>query len=250
MRAFRAVFLVFVVWASVSVGDPCATALSRESIAGKTILFVGPPGAGKGTQAAALVQAGFLQISTGDMLRAEVKAGTPMGLAVAKVMKEGGLVPSEYVNELLRRRLASATVTDALLFDGYPRKLEELEELVKELAKVGRRIDFAFFFDLQVEEAVQRLSGRRVCPVCGATYHVEANPPKVADQCDHGHGALAQRPDDKPETIRSRYRIYGEETFPVIERLQAMGLLVTVPVSSGGPEESTRHIQARLRGGQ
>jgi len=231
----------------VETARACSGQLAAQgALANRTILLVGPPGAGKGTQASALVERfGLVHLSTGDMLREEVKEQTEIGKAVEPFMKSGGLVPSHYLATLLANRIKAVPPERGILFDGYPRRHVELLELDKLLAEAGRRIDFAFFIDLEVEEAIPRLSGRRVCPKCHANYHVHSNPPKVHGVCDKCATALVQRPDDNAETIAKRYQKYGEETFPVIQALEARGLVSLLP-GTAPVEEVTEQILKRL----
>ena len=177
------------------------------------IILLGAPGAGKGTQAQFICEKyGIPQISTGDMLRAAVKAGTPLGVAAKKIMDEGGLVSDEIIIGLVKDRLQEADCQSGCLFDGFPRTIPQAEAL----REAGVAIDKVVEIHVEDEEIVQRMSGRRVHPASGRTYHVVFNPPKVEGQDDVTGDALIQRDDDSEATVRHRLKVYHDQTAPLV----------------------------------
>ena len=178
------------------------------------LILLGPPGAGKGTQATFIKEKfGIPQISTGDMLRAAVKAGTPLGLAAKKVMDEGKLVSDDIIIGLVKERLKEADCKKGYLFDGFPRTIPQAEALREQNVNV----DHVLEIDVPDEEIIQRMSGRRVHPASGRTYHVKFNPPKVAGKDDVTGENLIQRDDDKEETVRKRLDVYRAQTKPLVD---------------------------------
>ncbi len=176
-------------------------------------ILLGGPGAGKGTQANYIKEKfGIPQISTGDMLRAAVKAGTPLGLEAKKVMESGGLVSDEIILGLVKERIQEADCASGFLFDGFPRTLAQAESLKTD----GVNIDCVIEIDVDDEEIIKRMSGRRAHLASGRTYHVIYNPPKVEGKDDETGEELVQREDDKEETVRERLRVYHEQTEPLI----------------------------------
>lgn len=177
------------------------------------IMLLGMPGAGKGTQARFLSEKFRIpQISTGDMLRAAVKAGTPLGAQARSCMERGALVPDEVVIELVKERVAQPDCANGFIIDGFPRNIAQAEAL----RRAGVDIDWVLEIDVRDQEILRRLSGRRVHPGSGRTYHVEFSPPKVAGKDDVSGEALVQRPDDKEETVRHRIATYHEQTRPLV----------------------------------
>ena len=177
------------------------------------LILLGPPGAGKGTQAAFIKEAyGIPQISTGDMLRAAVKAGTPLGLAAKKVMDSGGLVSDDIITALVRDRLNAPDCGNGYLFDGFPRTIPQAEAM----RKADVPIDYVLEIDVPDSAIIERMSGRRVHPASGRTYHVKFNPPKVPGKDDVTGENLIQRDDDKEETVRNRLAVYHAQTEPLI----------------------------------
>ncbi|MFM9883732.1 MAG: adenylate kinase [Burkholderiales bacterium] len=178
------------------------------------LILLGPPGAGKGTQAVFIKERfGIPQISTGDMLRAAVKAGTSLGVAAKKVMDAGGLVSDDIIIGLVKDRLQEPDCKSGYLFDGFPRTIPQADAM--KAADV--RIDFVLEIDVDDAEIIQRMSGRRVHPGSGRTYHVRFNPPKVADRDDLTGEPLIQRDDDKEETVRTRLDVYRAQTRPLVD---------------------------------
>ncbi|MFN3886518.1 MAG: adenylate kinase [Aquabacterium sp.] len=178
------------------------------------LILLGAPGAGKGTQAAFLCQKyGIPQISTGDMLRAAVKAGTELGLAAKKVMDAGGLVSDDIIIGLVKERIAQADCANGFLFDGFPRTIPQAEAM----KAAGVKIDFVLEIDVPDSSIIDRMSGRRVHVASGRTYHVTFNPPKVAGKDDVTGEDLIQRDDDKEETVRKRLDVYHQQTRPLVD---------------------------------
>jgi len=178
------------------------------------LILLGAPGAGKGTQAAFLCQKyGIPQISTGDMLRAAVKAGTELGLAAKKVMDAGGLVSDDIIIGLVKERIQQADCANGFLFDGFPRTIPQAEAM----KAAGVKIDFVLEIDVPDSSIIERMSGRRVHVASGRTYHVVFNPPKVAGKDDATGEDLIQREDDKEETVRKRLDIYHQQTRPLVD---------------------------------
>jgi adenylate kinase len=177
------------------------------------LILLGAPGAGKGTQAAFLCQKfGIPQISTGDMLRAAVKAGTELGLAAKKVMDAGGLVSDDIIIGLVKERITQTDCANGFLFDGFPRTIPQAEAM----KAAGVKIDFVLEIDVPDSSIIERMSGRRVHVASGRTYHVVFNPPKVAGKDDATGEDLIQRDDDKEETVRKRLDIYHQQTKPLV----------------------------------
>jgi adenylate kinase len=178
------------------------------------LILLGPPGAGKGTQAGFLREKfGIPQISTGDMLRAAVKAGTPLGIAAKKVMDAGQLVSDDIIIGLVEERLKAPDCANGYLFDGFPRTIPQAEAL----KKAGVGIDYVLEIDVPDEEIVTRMSGRRVHPASGRTYHLKFNPPKVEGRDDATGEPLVQRDDDREETVKKRLDVYRAQTRPLVE---------------------------------
>jgi adenylate kinase len=181
------------------------------------LILLGPPGAGKGTQAGFITaRFGIPQVSTGDMLRAAIKAGTPLGKAAREVMDRGQLVPDGIVVELVRRRLEAPDCRNGYLFDGFPRTIAQAEAM----RSAGVPIDFVLEIDVPDEEIIARMGGRRVHPASGRTYHEKFNPPRVAGRDDVTGEPLVLREDDKETTVRKRLEVYKAQTRPLIEYYQ------------------------------
>jgi adenylate kinase len=177
------------------------------------LILLGPPGAGKGTQAQFITEAhGIPQISTGDMLRAAVKAGTPLGLAAKKVMDSGGLVSDEIIIGLVKDRLTAPDCAKGYLFDGFPRTIPQADAM----KDAGVALDYVLEINVPDAVIVERMSGRRVHPASGRTYHVKFNPPKVAGRDDVTGDALIQRDDDKEETVQHRLAVFHSQTEPLL----------------------------------
>jgi adenylate kinase len=193
------------------------------------IVLLGAPGAGKGTQGAVLSKNYKIpHISTGDILREAVKNGTSMGKRARIFMDKGELVPDEVVIGIIVDRLGQNDTKKGYILDGFPRTLKQAEELDAALGKIGSGIDVVLYFEIPEDIAIERLTGRRVCPKCGANYHVKNIPPKAEGICDKCGKRLYQRPDDKLETVKNRLKIYEDQTRPLIEYYMKNGALKKV----------------------
>jgi len=193
------------------------------------LVLLGPPGAGKGTQAKVLSEDyNIPHISTGDILREAVKAKTPVGMKAKEFMDKGGLVPDEVVIEIVAGRVAMPDCKKGFILDGFPRTGPQAKALDFTLAQLKCPIDLVLYFKTSVETIIQRLSGRRVCRNCAATYHIRNIPPKVTGKCDLCGGELYQRDDDKEETVRNRIKVYESTVPQVIDYYEAKGILRTV----------------------
>lgn len=205
-------------------------------------VFLGPPGAGKGTQAKlASEKLGVPQVSTGDLLRDEVKMATPLGLAAQGFMKEGKLVPDDLVLTLFRARLERPDARTGYILDGYPRNLDQAHSL-EGMAKLDR----AIYFEISLDELVTRLVERRSCPKCHHTYNLKTNPPKVAGRCDVDGTGLVQRPDDNRESVTTRFEVYRKQTSPLLDYYRRQGILRTVP-ATGSVNDIHSRVLAELR---
>ncbi len=190
------------------------------------IILLGPPGAGKGTQAKMLIDSyGIPQISTGDMLRAAVKNQTQLGLEAKKFMDSGQLVPDSVVIGLAKDRIAQPDCAKGFMLDGFPRTVPQAEALDKVLADMGKKIDHVISIEVANSELMGRLTGRRTCKACGQGFHVMFDPPKTAGKCDKCGGDLFQRDDDNETTVGNRLKVYDDQTKPLIDYYQAKGLL-------------------------
>jgi adenylate kinase len=191
------------------------------------LILLGPPGAGKGTQAKMLTEEFSIpQISTGDILRAAVKAGTPMGVKARAYMDAGGLVPDDVVVGIVRDRLYEADCNNGFILDGFPRTVAQADALQAGLQEMCKELDRVISLNVDVEALVERLTGRRTCKECGRGYHVKFDPPCVNGVCDNCGGSLFQRDDDQEETIRKRLRVYAEQTAPLINYYRETGMLL------------------------
>ncbi|MGC9187712.1 MAG: adenylate kinase [Sulfurihydrogenibium sp.] len=209
----------------------------------KTVIFLGPPGAGKGTQSQLLKERdNFIQISTGDILREAVKNQTSLGLQAKKFMDEGKLVPDDLILNIISEKLEELKDKN-IIFDGFPRTVAQAEGLKDMLSKIGRKIDAVILFDITDEEVVKRLSGRRVCPNCGAVYHLIYNPPKNDNVCDKCGTPLIQREDDREEVIRKRLEVYHQQTAPLIDYYKDILIKINATLS---PEDIYNHIKSVL----
>lgn len=189
-------------------------------------VLLGPPGAGKGTQAVRLVEKyGVPQISTGDIFRKNIKEGTELGKKAQEYMNAGQLVPDELVVDLVKDRLMQDDCADGYLLDGFPRTIFQAEELDKFLAENGQELDAVINFEVGHDALIERLTGRRVCKKCGAGYHIKNIPPKVEGICDKCGGELEQRKDDTVETAENRIVVYNESTAPLIGYYSKTGAL-------------------------
>lgn len=193
------------------------------------MVFLGAPGAGKGTQARLISEShGIPQISTGDILRQAVREGTPLGREAQGYMDRGELVPDSVMIGLIRDRLACEDCANGFILDGFPRTLEQAKALDALLSELGKPLTHVFDVEVPRSELLARLTGRRVCRTCSASFHVEFNPPKQAGVCDLCGGELFQRADDNAETVGKRLDVYGEQTRPLTEYYREQGLLLTI----------------------
>jgi len=193
------------------------------------ILFMGPPGAGKGTQAANIVNKYNLpHISTGDMFRAAIANQTELGMTAKRYMDEGNLVPDDVTIGIVRERLSESDCQGGFLLDGFPRTVEQAKALDEIMIELAKSIEHVINIEVDFDVLKDRLTGRRICKDCGATYHVMFNPPKQADVCDKCGGDLYQRKDDNAETVASRLSVYTSQTKPLLDYYQNTGNLVNV----------------------
>ncbi len=193
------------------------------------IVMLGAPGAGKGTQAKMIAEKYTIpHISTGDIFRANIKEGTPLGLEAKSYMDQGKLVPDELTVKILLDRVAKDDCKNGYVLDGFPRTIPQANVLKEALAKQNDKIDFAINVDVPDENIVRRMSGRRACVTCGATYHIEHVPPKTEGICDKCGSALILRDDDKPDTVLNRLKVYHDQTQPLIDFYNNEGILKEV----------------------
>ena len=193
------------------------------------IVMLGAPGAGKGTQAKRIAaKFSIPHIATGDIFRANIKNNTPLGAKAKSYMDKGELVPDELVIELIMDRFAQDDCVNGYVLDGFPRTIPQAEELDKALKSVNDNLDYAIDVEVPDDNIINRMSGRRACVNCGATYHIVHNPPKVENVCDTCNGELILRDDDKPETVKNRLDVYHSQTEPLLKYYTEKGILYTV----------------------
>jgi adenylate kinase len=210
------------------------------------LILIGPPGAGKGTQAERLAEDfGLPYYATGDILRDAVKQDTELGKKAKKFMNNGDLVPDDLITEVILDRVDSEEAADGFVLDGFPRTVAQAEALEKGLADRGRELTAALLIDVPDDEVIKRLSGRRICSKNQHVYHVEFNPPKNEGVCDIDGSKLIQRDDDKPETVKKRLEVYHEQTEPLIKWYEDKGLLRRFD-GTRSPDEVNDHIRATL----
>ncbi len=208
------------------------------------LILFGPPGAGKGTQAERLRRDFQLPfISTGEMLRSNVKEGTELGKEAQRYMDAGDLVPDELIVKMAAERLQEEDAQDGFILDGFPRTIEQAKALDQQLSDLGRRVTAALLIDVPDEEVVRRLSGRRVCVKAGHNYHVEFDPPKHEGVCDQDGSRLIQRDDDKPDVVRNRLHVYHDQTEPLVELYDEQGLMRRID-GTRDPTDVHDHIRA------
>lgn len=212
----------------------------------KAIILLGAPGAGKGTLAEGVRSAtDYIHVSTGDMLRAAIKGGTPTGLEAKAWMDKGELVPDDVILRIVGERLAQGQATDQYMFDGFPRTLEQARRLDVTLERLGAHVDQVFLLEVPTPVIVSRLSGRRICKSCGAVYHVTNIPPKVEGVCDQCGGPLYQRPDDSEATVLNRLDVYQRQTASLIDFYETKGLLVRINAGTT-PQDATAELLSKL----
>jgi len=207
------------------------------------LVFLGAPGAGKGTQAAVISRKlGLAHIASGDLFRQAVEKGTELGKSVKNYMDKGALVPDEVTIQLISERLNEPDCKSGCVFDGFPRTIEQARALDKMLASRGEAIDKAIYIAVPEKELLQRLSGRWICRKCQTPYHQVTSPPKVTGKCDKCGGDLYQRSDDTEETVRERLKVYFAQTTPVLDYYKAEGELVAMDGNRGIEEVSEKII--------
>ncbi|HKB06883.1 MAG TPA: adenylate kinase [Candidatus Polarisedimenticolia bacterium] len=216
--------------------------------AGVRLVLLGAPGVGKGTQADAIAaRLGVPHISTGDLLRAAIREGSPLGRMVASIVERGELVPDALIGEVVEERLSRKDAERGFILDGFPRTLTQADLLDRFLAGRGEVLDRVILIEVPEPVIVERLAGRRFCDRCGATYHVRFSPPKVDEICDRCGAALRQRPDDAEAVIAERFRAYRDQTAPLVARYRNAGRLVPID-GQGRPEEVLGRIAVAVPG--
>lgn len=214
------------------------------------VIFMGLPGAGKGTQAEKIVEEfGIPHISTGDIFRAAMAEGTPLGLKAKEYVDKGQLVPDDVTIGIVRERLSQPDTAKGFLLDGFPRTVPQAEALDKALSEMGRNIDVVIHLNVNRESLLERLTGRRICRSCGSTYHVLFNPPKEEGKCDKCGGELYQRADDSVDTVATRLDVNIKQQEPLLHFYEAKGLLRTVD-GEAEINEVFEQISGILRGVQ
>ncbi len=206
------------------------------------LILLGPPGSGKGTQAKRLVsERGTPQLSTGDMLRSAIAAGTKLGLEAKSFMDQGALVPDSVVIGLINERTQQPDCKEGFILDGFPRTIPQAESLDRTLKVQGRQIDRVVLFDMPDAELVRRLSGRRTCVNCGSMFHVDTKKPRVDGVCDNCGSNLVHRDDDRPEVIQKRLAVYHQQTSPLVGYYQKTGKLKSLDASQS-PDSVARAL--------
>ena len=212
------------------------------------IIIMGLPGAGKGTQAAKIIKKYSIpHISTGDMFRLAIKNETDLGRQAKAFMDQGELVPDEVTVGIVKERLSQSDVKDGFLLDGFPRTVDQAEALNNIMTELGSQIDQTIYVEVPEEELMNRLTGRRICETCGATYHLVFNPPKTEGICDLDGGKLYQREDDNPETVQNRLEVNIKQTAPLLDFYKGLGVLATVD-GSKDIEEVFEEVDEILNG--
>jgi adenylate kinase len=212
------------------------------------VAFLGPPGAGKGTQARELAREwGVPHVATGDMLRDAAAAGTPLGREAKGYMDRGALVPDDVIIRMIAERLRQPDARTGFLLDGFPRTIAQAEGLERLLKDLGRPLERVVYFDVSEPELLRRLTGRRVCRACQTAFHLVSAPPKKDGVCDRCGGELYQREDDREATVRNRLSVYARQTAPLLDWYQTRGLLVTVP-GEGAIADIRRGVREATRG--
>lgn len=212
------------------------------------LLIIGAPGAGKGTMSDLLIDTYHLvHVSTGDMLRAAVKAGTPVGLKAQEYMNKGALVPDEVIHDIIVERLSQDDVNDGFLFDGYPRTLNQAKDLDVILKEIGKKIDRVINLNIEDEELIKRITGRRLCPTCGEIFNIYYKAPAKEGFCDKCGAELIQRKDDNLESLSVRLEEYHKNTQPVIEYYEAAHIVSHIDAKQG-VGEVFNDIKAALEG--
>lgn len=212
------------------------------------VVFLGPPGAGKGTQARRVAEElGVLHVATGDILREDVKQGSELGLQAKSFMDQGDLVPDDLVIAMIVERISRPDAAKGALFDGFPRNIRQAEALDDSLVECCQSVARAIYLKVQEAALISRLAGRWLCKLCGASYHSVTHPPEQPGICDRCGGELIQRSDDATETVHRRFQVFLEQTGPVLEFYRERGLLAEVP-AEGPIEEVTERIMRAVAG--
>ncbi len=212
------------------------------------IIMLGPPGAGKGTQAKFISGKFSLpHISTGDMLRDEMERKTDLGKKVEEIINAGKLVKDDLMVAIIKKRLSQPDTKSGFILDGFPRTVSQARSLDEILKSMGKRIEFVLYVEVSEDVIVKRLSSRRICPKCGRVYNIISNPPHDDNLCDVCHASLIIRRDDKPETVRNRYRVYLDLTLPVIEYYRKRNVLFTIDGTL--PVEKVKDMVLNILGG-
>lgn len=209
------------------------------------LVLVGPPGAGKGTQAQFIAEhTGVPNISTGDIFRAHVGQGTPLGMQARSFMDRGDLVPDRITIEMVKERLGGPDVASGFLLDGFPRTVGQAAALEDYLRECGAKLDVVLELVVEDEEVIRRLSGRRTCRTCGRIWHVDFDPPEREGSCDLDGGELYQRDDDEPETVANRLKVYAAETAPLVAYYASRGLLIGLDATGPVDDITERALEA------
>ena len=212
----------------------------------KAIILLGAPGAGKGTLAEGVRGAtDYIHVSTGDMLRSAIKAGSKTGLEAKAFMEKGELVPDAVIMRIVGERLSQGRPADQYMFDGFPRTLEQARQLDETLAQLGAAVNQVFLLEVPTPVIVSRLSGRRICKGCGAVYHVTNIPSKKEGVCDQCGGVLYQRPDDSEATVLNRLEVYQRQTASLIDFYERKGVLVRINAGTN-PQAATAELMSKL----
>jgi adenylate kinase len=212
------------------------------------VAFLGPPGAGKGTQARELAQEWDVpHVATGEMLREAAAAGTPLGREAKGYMDRGALVPDDVIIRMIADRLRQSDARKGFLLDGFPRTIAQAEGLERLLKDLGQPLERVVYFDVSEPELLRRLTGRRVCRACQTAFHLVSAPPKTPGVCDRCGGELYQREDDSEATVRNRLGVYARQTAPLLDWYRGRGLLVTVP-GEGPIADIRRGVREAARG--
>jgi len=207
------------------------------------LVLLGPPGAGKGTQAQRLARdLGVPHISTGEILRQAVSSGTPLGSEVKRYLDAGYLVPDETIVRIVAEKLKQKDSSEGYILDGFPRTLGQAKALEEEMNRSGEHLDAVIYLEVPDEVAIGRLSKRRVCPNCGANFHIETLPSRLGDRCDRCKTLLVRRKDDAPETVAQRLRLYASKTAPLLKYYEDSGLLKKVRA-----DESIEKVYTRVK---
>jgi len=210
------------------------------------IILLGAPGSGKGTQAEILVEKnGFVQLSTGDLFRKNMSEKTPLGVEAQKFINQGNLVPDEVTNAMVLDYLTK-TKNDGLIFDGYPRTIDQAKALDQMLSDLGRQIDKVFYIEVPKELLIERISGRLVCPTCKRSYNIKNRPPIIAGVCDFDQTKLVRRPDDEPDKVKVRLAAYEEQTAPLIDYYHEKEAIIHVNGENTNPQEVYVKINGNL----